>query len=86
MQIGPPPFSTGGTPGAANASLVHGSQDNDVLRSIEPILAPEHTADAASAYWSDGHHRLIDIVARIRCTGTPRRISTCHVRRTGQLQ
>ena len=51
---------------AANASLVHGSPDKDVLHaSIESILAPgDHHADApSSAYWSDGHHRLIDIVA-----------------------
>ena len=51
---------------AANASLVHGSQDNDVLHaSIESILAPDdhHTDAPNSAYWSDGHHRLIDIVA-----------------------
>ena len=51
---------------AANASLLGGSEGENVLHaSIASILTPEHHhADAPnSAYWSDGHHRLIDIVA-----------------------
>ena len=64
---------------AANASLVHGGQDNDVLHaSIQSILAPEdHHVDAPkSAYWSDGHHRLIDIVAE-NPTQASKDMATC---------